>query len=193
MEQSPPPWVPPEVAGRDAAGRNAAMSDAAGAPGGRYRTSTPLGGRASPEPEPARSSQARDLVVAAALLVAAVLTALGSLMSWRDYGRGLDPDENGWQLADGSLGRGWVAVLVAVALAVGGVLLVTGRRRAGRVWARVGSGALIVLPVLEWAFGEGDRRTGPGNGLWVFLVTGMVLMVLLGSVLPSEDDEPAGK
>ncbi len=140
---------------------------------------------------PASLSQTRDLIVAACLLVAAVLTALASLMSWRDYGRGLDPDENGWQLADGAIGRGWVAILVAVALAIGGVMLVMGRRVVGRRWARVGSGALIVLPILEWAFGEGDRQTGPGLGLWVLMVTGMVLMVLLGTVLPQDDPDPS--
>jgi len=186
MDQPPPTWAPPDVPAP-------AVAPVPGADPGRFRASTPLGGVAAVAEEPPRPSHARDLVVASGLLVAAVLTALGSLMSWRDYGRGLDPDENGWRLADGSFGRGWVAVLVAVGLAVGGVLLVVGRRRAGRRWARAGSAALIVLPVLEWAFGEGDRRTGPGQGLWVFLVTGMVLMVLLGTVLPTDDLDPPGR
>jgi hypothetical protein len=135
----------------------------------------------------------RDLIVASGLLIAAVLTALATLMSWRDYGRGLDPDENGWRLADGAFGRGWVAILVAVALAIGGVMLVMGRRTAGRRWARVGSSALIVLPILEWAFGEGNRNTGPGLGLWVLMVTGMLLMVLLGTVLPQDDLDPPSR
>ncbi len=87
----------------------------------------------------------------------------------------------------------WVAVLVAVVLAVAGVLLVAGRRRQGRIAARVGSAALIVLPVLEWAFGDGDSRTGPGLGLWVLLITGIVLMVLLGTVLPQDDLGPPGR
>lgn len=151
----------------------------------------PLGGVPSVRPEaPRRRSSWREIVVVAALLAASVLTAIASLMSWRDYGPALNPDENGWQLADGGFGRGWVAVLVGVVLAVGGVLIASGRLRQGRIWARVGSSALIVGPMLEWAFGDGDSRTGPGLGLWVLLVAGMVLMVLLGTVLPvaSEDE-----
>ncbi|MCZ7630321.1 MAG: hypothetical protein M5U19_15335 [Microthrixaceae bacterium] len=125
------------------------------------------------------------MLVASCLLVASVMTAVASLMSWRDYGPALNPDENGWKLADGAVGRGWVAVLVAVVLAVGGVLLVAGRRSAGWIWARVGSTALILLPVVEWAFGDGDSETGPGLGLWLMLGAGMVLMVMIGSVLPA--------
>ena len=139
--------------------------------------------------EPQRSD-VRELVTAAALLTAAVLTALASLLSWRDFGRGLDPAENGWHMADGSLGRGWVAVMVAVVLAVGGVLLVVGRRSAGRIWARIGTAALLVGPVLEWAFGSPGSRTGPGWGIWIMFVTGLVLLVMLGTVLPHEDPRP---
>lgn len=151
----------------------------------RFEAGVALGGHPqAPEPAPAPRAW-RDLVVATWLLVASVLTAVASLLSWRDYGPALDPDENGWQLADGAFGRGWVAVIVAVVLAVAGVLLVAHRRSAGRVWARVGSTALIVLPVVEWAFGDGDSRTGPGLGLWLMLIAGMVSMALIGSVLPT--------
>ena len=155
----------------------------------RFVASTPLGGSpvAEPEASPRRSSW-RDLLVVAALLAVSVLTAVASLMSWRDYGPALNPDENGWHLADGAFGRGWVAVAVAVTLAVGGVLIASGRRTAGRVWARIGSTALIIGPMLEWAFGDRGVRSGPGIGLWVMLVSGMVLMVLLGSVLPVGSD-----
>lgn len=153
--------------------------------GTRFESSAPLGGFAVAEPAPQRRSVWRDLLVAFCLLAVSVLTAVASLMSWRDYGPALNPDENGWRLADDALGRGWVAVLVAVVLAVGGVLLVAGKRSRARIWARVGSTALIVLPVLEWAFGDGDSRTGPGLGLWLMLGSGMVLMVLIGSVLPT--------
>lgn len=156
--------------------------------GARFEAGVPLGGLVPAEAPPPRRSMWRDLLVAFFLLAASVLTAVASLLSWRDYGPALNPDENGWRLADDAVGRGWVAVLVAVALAVGGVLLLAGRRSAARVWARVGSTALIVLPVLEWAFGDGDSRTGPGIGLWLMLGAGMVLMVLIGSVLPTGSD-----
>ncbi len=121
------------------------------------------------------------------LLVASVVTAVASLLPWRDYGPALNPDENGWHLANGAIGRGWIAVAIAVVLAVAGVLLVAGRRSSGRVWARIGSTALIVVPVLEWAFGDAGRRSGPGMGLWLMLVAGMLLMVVIGSVLPVGD------
>jgi len=156
----------------------------------RFAASAPLGGVAPVEQTEPAVSDRRDLVVAAALLIAAVVSALASLMSWRDYGKGLDPRENGWMLADGSFGRGWVAIAVAVVLAVAGVLLVAGRRRSARRWARVGSIALIVGPVLEWAIADGDSRTGPGAGLWLLLGVGLVVMVLLGTVLPHDDPAP---
>jgi hypothetical protein len=168
-------WVPPELP-TGVGQQNAGI---------RFEASAPLGGFAVTGPPPQRRSVWRDLLVAFCLLGASVLTAVASLLSWRDYGPALNPDENGWRLADGALGRGWVAVLVAVVLAVGGVLLVAGKRSTGRIWARVGSTALILLPVLEWAFGDGDSRTGPGLGLWLMLGSGMMLMVLIGSVLPT--------
>jgi hypothetical protein len=135
-------------------------------------------------------SHRRQLIAAAVLLVASVLCALASLMSWHDYGRGLDPRESGWDMADGSTGRGWVAIVVAVVLATAGVLIVSGRVRAGRNWARVGAAALVVLPAIEWAFGVDAARTGPGIGLWVLLGTGVVLLVVLGTLLPATEGEP---
>lgn len=152
----------------------------------RYSTSVPLGGVEPTPPVETSGSEVRDLLAAAVLLVAAVVTALASLLSWQDFGRALDPDENGWRLADGSFGRGWVAVLVAVVLAVAGVLLLVGRRQAARWWARIGTAALVVGPVVEWAFGSSGSRTGPGIGLWLLLGTGLVLVVTLAVVLPHE-------
>jgi hypothetical protein len=113
-------------------------------------------------------------------------------MSWHDYGRGLDPRESGWDMADGSTGRGWVAIAISIVLAVGGVLLVSGRIRAGRNWARVGAVALVALAAIEWAFGVRATRTGPGLGLWVLLVTGVVVLVVLGALLPA-DAERSGR
>ena len=152
----------------------------------RFSSSTPLGGSVPVPVEPERPSMSRDLVVASALMVASILVGLATLMSWRDYGPGLDPDESGWRYADGSFGRGWVAIALAICLAVGGVLLVSGSRVAGRRWARIGSGALVVLPVLEWALGDIGSRSGPGMGLWVLTLSGVVLMILIGTVLPAD-------
>ena len=152
----------------------------------RFSSSTPLGGSVPVPVEPEHPSMARDLVVASALMVASILVGLATLMSWRDYGPGLDPDESGWRYADGSFGRGWVAIALAICLAVGGVLLVSGSRVAGRRWARIGSGALVVLPVLEWALGDIGSRSGPGIGIWVLTLTGVVLMILIGTVLPDD-------
>ena len=185
MNDSSTPWAAPEAPSLGA--------QVPGATAGRYRSTVPLGGVVGATPEPVRRSQWRDLVVAGSLLAVSVLTAVSTLMSWRDYGPALNPDENGWTLADGGLGRGWVSILVAAALAVGGVLLVVGRRRHDRRCARAGSSALIVLPVIEWAFGDSGSRTGPGLGLWVQMVAGLILMVLIGSLLPTDDlDEPVG-
>ena len=183
METSSQDWVAPE--GRSSQGPPAV-------PGShRFSASAPLGGSTPAHVEPERPSQTRDLVVAAALLLASVIVGLATLMSWRDYGPGLNPDESGWRYADGSFGRGWIAIVLAICLAVGGVLLVSGRRKAGRRWARVGSGALIVLPVLEWAMGDTGSRSGPGLGLWLLMATGIALMILLGTVLPDGESGSA--
>lgn len=180
METSSPNWVAPDVPGSQGPPPVPSVH--------RFSASGPLGGSTPAYVEPEPPSQTRDLIVAAALLVASVLVGLATLMSWRDYGPGLNPDESGWRYADGSFGRGWIAIVLAICLAVGGVLLVGGKRTAGRRWARVGSSALIVLPVLEWALGDTGSRSGPGLGLWVLMATGVALMILLGTVLP--DGEP---
>ncbi|MGI9642118.1 MAG: hypothetical protein ACR2N9_04970 [Acidimicrobiia bacterium] len=181
MEVTPPQWVAPDEPARDSPSQQPTAH--------RFNASAPLGGAAPTPTEELRPSMARDMTVAAALLVASILVGFATLMSWRDYGPGLDPDESGWRYADGSFGRGWVAIVLAICLAVGGVLLVSGRRTAGRRWARVGSGALIVLPILEWTFGDTGSRSGPGLGLWVLMAAGVILMVLLGTVLPSGESK----
>lgn len=158
----------------------------------RHVATAPLGGVAPLPAVPVVESHRRPLIVAAALLVASVLCAVSSLMSWHDYGRGLDPIESGWDMADGSTGRGWVAIVVAIVLATSGVLLVNGRIRAGRIWARVGAAALVVLSVLEWAFGARATRSGPGLGLWVMLVVGVLLLVLVGALLPTGSESGGG-
>jgi hypothetical protein len=137
-----------------------------------------------------RRSDVRTLVVAAMLLVGSVVTIAATLMSWHDYGSALNPDESGWEMADGSLGRAWIALLCAVSLAVGGVLLVAGRPGAGRLWARIGALALVVFPMVEWAFGDLGTHSGPGSGLWAMLVTGFVLTVAIGTLLPTGESPP---
>ena len=190
MESTPPPWVPPEGPAESNIG-SPPVAPTALAAQQRFMPSAPLGGSEPLPEEPLRTSAARELWVAAVLLLASVLTGLATVMSWRDYGPGLNPDESGWRYADGSFGRGWIAIALAICLAVGGVLLVAGRRQLGRRWARVGSGALVVLPVLEWALGDTGSRSGPGLGLWILLVLGVVLMIMLGTVLPPEEPRSA--
>jgi len=183
VQSMPPTWSAPEQA-------PAVSSSAARFATGRFDPSIPLGGQVPVAVEQPRRSDRRDMVVAGLLLVSAVLCALASLMSWRDYGPGLAPPNSGWRMADGSFGRGWVAIVVAVVLAAAGGMLVAGQRRKGRVLARVGAIALILLAVGEWAFGDIGIRTGPGLGLWVLLVMGTVLVVAVGTVLPDDDPAP---
>ena len=126
--------------------------------------------------------------MAGLLLVLAVAVALASLLSWRDFGTGLNPDESGWVMADGTLGRGWVAIAIAILLAAGGALLVAGRRRLGLILARIGAVALIVFPAIEWSFGMRNTTSGPGLGLWVLLVIGAAMILFMGTILGEDPD-----
>ncbi len=128
--------------------------------------------------------------VAALLLVVAVGIALSPLLAWRDFGSSLKPVENGWVMADGSFGRGWIVVILAALLAGAGALLVTGRTRAGIRLARAAAVALVVFAALEWAFGMNNTRSGPGMGLWVLLAVGAALILVLGALIGESSPVP---
>ena len=155
--------------------------------GAAYVPSVPLGGVApAPEEQPARTSR-RDLVVAAVLLVTAVLAGAASLLPWRDYGRVVGPAvaETGWSRPDGSMGRGWLAVLVGMLLASAGVAIAAEHERAGRVMAAVVGTATMVFAVAEWGLGAGQVRSGPGAGLWLLFMVGLASVVVVGTVGPA--------
>lgn len=126
--------------------------------------------------------------MAAVLLVAAVAAGAASLMPWRDYGAVIGPriTETGWTQPDGSLGRGWIAVLLGVLLAVAGILLAADRERAGRLLA-VGTGVtMMVVAIAEWGLGAGRARTGPGAGLWLLFLVGLVVVIAVGTLSPGD-------
>lgn len=111
------------------------------------------------------------------------------MMSWRDFGRrfGATATETGWENLDGSMGRGWVVVALGVLLAVAGVLIASGRARHGRFLAVLTGTSLAVFAVLEWGLGSDAARTGPGTGLWVALVTGVLVVVAVGILTPAPE------
>jgi len=194
-------WAPPETP-------STAWAPPVGSPpqpsrlpgGGDYVSGMPLGGVRPPVPTDEAPSQRRELILTAILLVAAIAAGAASLMSWRDYGFLIGPstEESGWVLPDGSMGRGWMAVVLGVVLAVAGVLVASDRLRAGRALAVLGGVGLLVLPVLEWGLGAGRARTGPGEGLWILLITGVVVVVAVGILGPAPEppdgavDQPSG-
>jgi hypothetical protein len=48
--------------------------------------------------------------------------------------------------------------------------------------------ALVLLSVVEFGLGAGRLRTGPGIGLWVELVVGIVVVAAVGMLGPSTDN-----
>lgn len=154
-----------------------------------YAAGAPLGGVVPTATPEAQRSDRRDLVLAAILLVAAVVAGAASLMSWRDFGRrfGASATETGWERLDGSLGRGWVAVGLAVLLAVAGVLIAGGRVRVGRILASLTGSLLVLAAIAEWGLGADAARTGPGTGLWVELVLGVLVVIAVGVLGPADD------
>ncbi len=177
------PWSSPETAapgGLGSAGPEAATTVQFGSGG-------PLGGSAPvPVDVPERSSR-RELILVAVLLVVAVVAGAASLLSWRDFGRrfGATAVETGWERIDGTMGRGWVAVALATLLAVAGVLIASGRGRPGRILATWTGVVMCFAAVAEWGLGADATRTGPGIGLWIQLVLG-VLVVLAVGILGSD-------
>jgi len=139
--------------------------------------------------EAPRRSERGPLVLATVLLVAAVLCGVASLLVWRDFGRIVVRSETtGWALPDGSLGRGWVAVLFGVCFAVAGVLVAADRDRAGRILAVAAGVATSVFAIIEWGLGDGASRTGPGPGLWLLFIVGFVVLLAVGIIRPPMGD-----
>jgi len=112
-------------------------------------------------------------------------------MSWRDYGIRLDPSvaESGWVQADGSIGRGWAAVAIAVVLAVAGILIAVHHQEVGRRVAVAGGIGLVMMSIVEFGLGAGKLLTGPGNGLWVEMVVGVLVVIAVGVLGPADVPE----
>jgi hypothetical protein len=160
----------------------------------RFVGSAPLGGTAPVRTDTEEPSDRRELLLTAALLVLSIVAGAASLLPWRDFGRqfGAATVETGWARPDGSLGRGWVAVVLAVLVAAAGVLIAAERRRSGRVLAVLAGMALIGLAVGEWGFGAGTMRTGPGAGLWVELLVGVLVVLAVGTLSAADDERQPG-
>ena len=155
-----------------------------------FVASVALGGAVPVEPVVVHRTDLRELFLVTILFGCALAAGAASLASWRDYGVRLDPSvaESGWVQADGSVGRGWAAVLLAVLLAVAGILVAVHRGRQGRRLAAAAGVALVLLSVVEFGLGAGRLRTGPGIGLWVELVVGIVVVAAVGMLGPSTDN-----
>lgn len=124
------------------------------------------------------------MLLTAILLVAALAAGATSLLAWRDLGRLAGGTETGWTEFDGGLGRGWVAVLGGVLLAVAGVLVAANKGHLGRVLATLTGVGLMIFAVLEWGLGLGTVRSGPGPGLWMLFGVGMIVVVAVGILAP---------
>jgi hypothetical protein len=86
------------------------------------------------------------------------------------------------------MGRGWLFVLLAVLLAVAGVLIAAGRARPGRLLAATTGSLMVLAAIAEWGLGADAARTGPGLGLWVELVLGVAVVVAVGALGPKDAD-----
>jgi len=154
-------------------------------PGVEYQTGAPLGGSEPPPPAPPPRPSRRPLVLAGILLVAAVLCGAASLMTWRDYGNVVTAgNSTGWNLPDGSIGRGWLAIALGITFAVAGVLVAAERERPGRITAVIGGVTAMVLAVVEWGVTDGPSRTGPGLGLWLLFLIGFGVVLAVGIIAP---------
>ena len=154
-----------------------------------YTDAPPLGGSAPVAPVVERRSDRKELVLTASLLVASIVAGATTLMPWRDYGQrfGSTAVETGWNGLGDSIGRGWVVMVIAVLIAVSGVLIAADRAKAGRVLGVVSGSALVLASILEWGVGAGDVRSGPGIGLWVDLAVGVFVIVMVGALGPFDD------
>lgn len=167
----PGAWTPPDTGG----------GAVPAAPAG-FVPAVPLGGAPPSAVAEQPESQWRELTLVGLLLLAAVAAGAASLLPWRDYGAVIGPAlaETGWRLPGGGLGRGWVAVLLGVVLAVSGVLIAAHRGRAGRTLAVVAGVVCTVFAIAEWGVGAGTGRTGPGPGLWLLFVAGLLAVAAVG-------------
>ncbi len=164
------------------------VSDPVGPPPetARFEQSLPLGGTTPAPVIPPSRSERGPLVLTTVLLLAAVLCGVASLLVWRDFGRIVVRSEStGWALSDGTLGRGWVAVLLGIGFAVAGVLVAAERERAGRILAVLVGISAVVFSIVEWGLGEGASRTGPGPGLWLLSAVGFAVVLAVGVIRPS--------
>lgn len=154
---------------------------------------TPLGGVA---PEPSGKEQprpVRHLVLAVVLLVTAIVAAWSSTMPWRDqvWHRPNGPVPTGWTRDGEVLGRGWITMALAVLVASSGLLITISRERLGRIIAVTSGIALMALATIEWGVAGVSDLDGPGRGLWVQLLTGVVIVLAVGIVTPL--DHGAGR
>ena len=130
------------------------------------------------------------MLLTAILLLAALAAGACTLMSWRDTGGRIPYTETGWERVDGSMGRGWVAVVLGVLLAVAGVLVAAEKERAGRLLAAPTGASLMLFTVLEWGLGMKGIRSGPGPGLWVLFLVGLIVVVAVGVLAPDPEGGP---
>ncbi len=188
VSQPETPWSHPSYPPAPQAGQ---PSSSSGSPEVSFSQSSPLGGTLPVSvAEPVKSDR-RDLILTAVLLVSALVTGASSLMPWRDYAfrYGTRAQETGWAAANGGLGRGWMTVVCAVLLAVSGVLIAAERGRAGRVLAVLSGTILMLLAVAEWGLGASNSRSGPGSGIWLQFLVGLVVVIAVGVLGPPDVDD----
>lgn len=153
----------------------------------QFSASVPLGGQVPVEyvEEPERDTL--GFLMAALLMVSSVVLAIATTFEWRDYGnRAVGVLETGWTQPNGSLGRGWVVVVVAILWAISGVCMVTTKKALGRRIAIWSAAAAALYAIAEWGFGVGELRTGPGTGLWFVLALSALIMMILGGFDPDQ-------
>lgn len=154
-----------------------------------FDTTIPLGGVGPGNEAPPESRPIRHLVLAVVLLIAAILAAWASTMPWRDqvWHR---PDTDlvtGWTRANGVLGRGWLTMLLALLIAGSGLLIAISKQRPGRILAVASGVGLMVLATVEWGVAGTPGLDGPGKGLWLQLIVGVVVVLAVGVVTPLKE------
>lgn len=135
--------------------------------------------------EPARDTL--GFLMAALLMVSSVVLAIATTFEWRDYGnRAVGVLETGWTQPNGSLGRGWIVVVVAILWAISGVCMVTTKKMLSRRIAIWSAAVAALYAIAEWGFGVGELRTGPGTGLWFVLALSALILMILGGYDPDQ-------